>query len=68
MRSIYSGLDYICDGWRLTAPMELFDKGGLEPIHQHFREGGKRLGNDRTTSAFTVSMIVAGLVGMGRLE
>jgi predicted alpha/beta superfamily hydrolase len=68
LRSIYSGLDYIFDGWHLADPMELFDKGGLDAIHRHFREGGKRSGYDRTTSAFTVSMIVAGLIGKGRLE
>jgi uncharacterized protein len=68
LRSIYSGLDTIFDGWHLTDPLELFDKGGIEAIHRHFREGGKRIGYDRTTSAFTISMVVAGLMSQGRLE
>ena len=67
-RSIYQGLDTIFDAWHLTNPLELYDKGGIDAVHRHFREGGKRLGYDRTTSAFTISMIVAGLMQAGRLE
>ena len=67
-RSIYLGLDAIFDGWHLTNPLELYDKGGLAAIHRHFREGGKRFGYDRRTSAFTVSMVVHGLMKAGRLE
>jgi predicted alpha/beta superfamily hydrolase len=66
--SIHKGLDTIFDGWHLTDPLELFDKGGLEAIHRHFREGGRRYGYDRTTSPFTVSMVVHGLMRMGRLQ
>ena len=66
--SIHKGLDTIFDGWHLTDPLELFDKGGIEAIHRHFRDGGRRYGYDRTTSPFTVSMVVAGLMRMGRLE
>jgi tetratricopeptide (TPR) repeat protein len=68
LRSIHQGLDTIFDGWHLTDPLELFDKGGIEAVHRHFREGGKRCGYDRSTSPFTVSLIVAGLVKAGRLE
>ena len=67
-RSIYQGLDTIFDAWHLANPLELYDKGGIDAVHRHFREGGKRLGYDRTTSAFTISMIVAGLMQAGRLE
>jgi hypothetical protein len=68
LRSIHQGLDTIFDGWHLTDPLELFDKGGIEAVHRHFRDGGKRCGFDRSTSPFTVSLIVAGLVKAGRLE
>jgi len=68
LRSIHQGLDTIFDGWHLTDPLELFDKGGIEAVHRHFRDGGRRCGYDRTTSPFTVSLIVAGLVKVGRLD
>lgn len=68
LRSIHQGLDAIFDGWHLTDPLELFDKGGIDAVHRHFREGGRRCGYDRTTTPFTVSLIVAGLVKAGRLE
>lgn len=68
LRSMHQGLDTIFDGWHLTDPLELFDKGGIEAIHRHFREGGRRCGYDRTTSPFMVSLVVAGLMRMGRLE
>jgi predicted alpha/beta superfamily hydrolase len=68
LRSIHEGLDTIFDGWHLTDPLELFDKGGIEAVHRHFRDGGRRYGYDRTTSPFTVSLIVAGLIRTGRLE
>ena len=48
--------------------MELYEKGGLEAVHRHFREGARRVGYDRTTPPFTVSMIVAGLLRKGRLD
>ena len=67
-RSIYSGLDTIFDGWHLANPFEMYVKGGLEAIHRHFREGGKRAGYDRQTPAFTISMVVHGLMREGRLE
>ncbi|MEK7405394.1 MAG: alpha/beta hydrolase-fold protein [Acidobacteriota bacterium] len=68
LRSIHEGLDTIFDGWHLTDPLELFDKGGMEAIHRHFRDGGRRCGFDRTTPPFTVSLVVAGLMRTGRLE
>ena len=68
LRSIYQGLDKIFDGWHLAEPLALFDQGGIEAVHRHFREGGARCGYDRTTSPFTVSLIVAGLIRAGRLE
>jgi hypothetical protein len=68
LRSIHDGLDTIFDGWHLTDLLELYDKGGLEAIHRYFREGGRRYGYYRTTSPFTVSLIVARLMGSGRLE
>jgi predicted alpha/beta superfamily hydrolase len=68
LRSIHEGLDTIFDGWHLTDPLELFDQGGMEAVHRHFREGGRRCGYDRTTSPFTVSLIAAGLIRTGRLE
>ncbi len=68
LRSIHEGLDTIFGGWHLTDPLELYDQGGLGAIHRHFRDGGKRYGYDRTTSPCTVSLVVAGLIGAGRLE
>lgn len=68
LRSIHLGLETIFDGWYLTDPLELYDIGGLQAIHRHFRDGGKRYGYDRTTSPFTVSLLVAALIGKGRLE
>jgi predicted alpha/beta superfamily hydrolase len=67
-RSIYQGLDTIFDGWHLTNAMELYDIGGLDAIHLHFKEGGERFGYERETSPFTVSMVVHGLMQTGRLE
>jgi len=68
LRSMHQGLDAIFDGWHLTDPLELFDKGGIEAIQRHFRDGGVRCGYDRTTPPFTVSLAVAGLMRMGRLK
>jgi predicted alpha/beta superfamily hydrolase len=66
--SIHDGLDTIFDGWHLTDPISLFDIGGIEAIHKHFRDGARRYGYERTTPAFTVSLVVAGLMSMDRLE
>jgi predicted alpha/beta superfamily hydrolase len=68
LASIHRGLDTIFDGWHLTDSLELFDRGGIQAIHRHFREGGRRYGYDRTTSPFEVSLVVAALLGQGRLE
>jgi len=68
LRSIYVGLETIFDGWHLTDPLTLFDKGGLPAIRRHFREGGERCGYDRMTQPFTISLLVAGLIKKGRLE
>jgi len=64
----YSGLCTIFDGWYLTDPLRLFDEGGLEAMDKHFRDGGKRAGYERTTPAFTISLLVAALIQRGRLE
>lgn len=64
----YLALDTIFDGWHLANPLELYDKGGIEAVHRHFREGRKRLGYDRTTPPFTVSLMVAALLRSGRLD
>ena len=66
--SIYYGLNWTFGGWYLTDPLQLFDEGGLEAVEKHFREGGRRYGYERTTSPFTISLIVAGLTKAGRLE
>jgi predicted alpha/beta superfamily hydrolase len=66
--SIYSGLNWTFEGWYLIDPLQLFDEGGLEAVDKHFREGGRRYGYERTTSPFTISLIVAGLTKTGRLE
>ncbi len=66
--SIHQGLDTLFDGWHLTDPLELFDKGGIAAIHRHFAEGGKRWSYARSTSPFVVSLVVAGLLRKGRLE
>lgn len=66
--STYQGLEKIFDGWHLTDPLALFNKGGLEAIHRHYQEGGRRAGYERTTPPFTVSLIVSGLMKAGRLE
>src|ERR1035437_7488943 len=67
--SIYRGLETIFEEWRLTDPLALFDKGGIEAIHKRFREAGKRFGYpERTTPPFTVSLVVAALMSASRLE
>lgn len=66
--ALHRGLEVIFDGWYLTHPLELFEKGGIEAIHKHFREGGQRYGYARTTSPFIVSMVVAELIWKGNLE
>jgi uncharacterized protein len=66
--STYYGLNWTFEGWYLTDPLQLFDEGGIEAVDKHFREGGRRYGYERTTSPFTISLIVAGLTKTGRLE
>jgi predicted alpha/beta superfamily hydrolase len=67
--SIYRGLETIFEDWRLTDPVALFDKGGIEGIHRRDREAGQRFGYpERITSPFTVSLVVAALLRAGRLE
>jgi len=67
--SIYHGLETIFEDWRLTDPLELFDKGGIEGIHRRYREAGQRFGYpERITPPFTVSLVVAALMRAGRLE
>ena len=65
---IYSGLCAIFDGWSLADPLKVFDEGGLDAIHKHFQDGGKRAGYERTTPPFTISLVVAGLIRRGSLE
>ena len=66
---IYGGLEAIFEPWRLTDPLGLFDHGGIEAIHRRFRDAGKRFGYpERTTPPFTVSLVVAALIGAKRLE
>lgn len=68
-RAIQQGLTFVFDDWHLTNLLALYDRGGIEAVHRHFREGGRRYGGyDRATSAFDVSMIVAGLIRAGRLD
>lgn len=65
--SIDKGLEAIFADWRLTDRLALFDKGGIEAIHRHFREAGARFGYpERTTPPFTVSLLVADLISAGR--
>lgn len=64
----YSGLCTIFDGWYLTDPLRLFDEGGLDAIDKHFQDGGKRVGHERTTPPFTISLVVAGLIRRGDLD
>lgn len=67
--SIYRGLETVFEEWRLSDPLDLFDRGGIAAIHRRFREAGKRFGfPERTTPPFTVSLVVAGLMSAGRLE
>jgi tetratricopeptide (TPR) repeat protein len=66
--SVYAGLKTIFDGWYLVNPLQLFDEGGLEAIHRHFREGANRYGFERPTPPFTISLLVAGLIKAGRVE
>ncbi len=68
LRSLHQGLETVFDGWHLTDPLEIFEKGGIQAVHNHFREGGERYGYVRTTSRFMVSMIVAELIWKGQLE
>lgn len=66
---IYRGLAAIFEEWRLSNPLELFDKGGIEGIHKRFRDAGRRFGYpERTTPPFTVSLVVAALINGGRLD
>jgi predicted alpha/beta superfamily hydrolase len=65
---IYRGLETLFADWRVEDLLALFDQGGIEAIHKRFRDGGRRFGFDRTTPAFTVSMVVAQLIWAGRLE
>ena len=67
--SMYRGLETIFEEWRLANPLELFDKLGIEGIHQRFREAGQRFGYpERITPPLTVSLLVAALMDAGRLE
>ncbi|HTS62223.1 MAG TPA: alpha/beta hydrolase-fold protein [Candidatus Acidoferrales bacterium] len=67
--SIYRGLEAIFEEWRLADPLEMFNRGGIEAIHKRYRDAGRRFGYpERTTPAFTVSLVVAALIGAGRLE
>lgn len=68
LRGLHQGLESVFDGWHLTNPLELFEKGGIQAVHQHFREGGERCGYVRTTSPFVVSMIVAELIWKGQID
>jgi predicted alpha/beta superfamily hydrolase len=68
LRALPQGLEQVFDKWHLTNPLELYTKGGIAAIHEHFRSGGERYGYDRTTSPFTVSMVVAELIWKGNLE
>jgi len=68
LKGLHQGLDTVFDGWHLTSPLELFERGGIEAVHKHFREGGERSGYVRSTSPFMVSMIVAELIWKGSLE
>ena len=68
LRGLHEGLEQVFDKWHLTNSLALFAKGGIEAIHEHFREGGERYGYDRKTSPFTVSMVVAELIWKGDLE
>jgi uncharacterized protein len=67
-QSLYSGLNQIFDGWHLANPLKLYDEGGLEAVHRHFANGGRRYGYNRKTPAFTISLIVAALMAQDRLE
>jgi predicted alpha/beta superfamily hydrolase len=67
--SIYQGLETIFEEWRLTNPLELFNKAGIEGIHRRYRLAGQRFGYpERITPPFTVSLLVAALMSAGRLE
>jgi len=67
--AIYNGLENIFEDWRLSDPVEWFDRGGLPAIHQRFRDAGLRHGYpERTTPPFTISLVVAALLRAGRLE
>ena len=68
LRGLHQGLEIVFDKWHLTNPLELFERGGIEAIHNHFREGGERYGYERNTSPFMVSMVVAELIWKGNLE
>jgi predicted alpha/beta superfamily hydrolase len=67
--TIYRGLETIFEDWRLTDPLDLFDKGGIDGIHRRYREAGQRFGYpERITPPFTVSLVVAALMRVGRLD
>ncbi len=67
--SYYQGLDWIFDGWHLADPLALYDRGGLEAVHRHFREGARRFGFERSgTPPFNLSLLVAALFQAGRLD
>lgn len=67
--SIYRGLEVIFEDWNLTRPITLYDQGGLDTIHNRFREAGKRFGYpERDVPPFTISILVAELIKTGRLD
>lgn len=67
--SVYRGLETIFEDWRVKDPLALFNRGGIEAIHRHFRQAGERFGYpERRTPPFTVSLLVAALIRAGRLE
>jgi predicted alpha/beta superfamily hydrolase len=65
---IYTGLLSIFDQWQMVNPLEVYDQGGMDAVHEFYRQGNKHYGFDRVVPAFTVSLVVAGLINAGRLE
>jgi hypothetical protein len=64
----YQALNALFETWRLTDPLPVYDRGGIAAVHQHFREGGKRWGCERSTPPFEVSLLAAALLRDGRLR
>lgn len=67
-RSLYDGLEFIFDGWRLEDPVAAYDAGGLEALASSAARARARFGYSTELSTSNVLSVVAGMIGESRLE